>query len=121
MALPGLLLLLWGGLVLLSALLERSLGGTFETCLLLRVTGQPCPTCGSTRALVALLHGQGAVAFRCNPLATVALPLLGLAAFARLGFGRCFRIERDARESRFLLVVGLGALAANWAWVLAHH
>lgn len=118
--LPAILLLLWGALVLLSALAERSLGSAFETCLFLRATGRPCPTCGSTRALFALLHGQGSLAFRWNPLAAVALPALALAVLVRLGFGRCLRVERDAREGRLILVLGLGALAANWAWVLAH-
>lgn len=120
LGLPAALLLLWGALVLGSTLVERSLGSAFETCLFLRATGHPCPTCGSTRALIALFQGQGALAFHWNPLAAMALPVLGLAGLARLGFGRCLSIERDAREARLLWILGLGALAANWAWVLAH-
>ncbi|MBZ5589133.1 MAG: DUF2752 domain-containing protein [Acidobacteriia bacterium] len=36
------------------------------------LTGIPCPTCGTTHAAVALMHGQLGAAFAANPLATVA-------------------------------------------------
>jgi len=120
LGLPGLLVLLWSALVLMSAWVEWGTGGTFETCLFLRATGHPCPTCGSTRALLAWLHRDWVSAFRWNPLAAFALPALGLAAILRLGLGRCLRIERSAREGHLLLLFGLALLAANWAWVLLY-
>ena len=48
------------------------------------LTGLHCPGCGSTRALLALLHGDIARAFRMNSLLVVALPLLGGWAAARV-------------------------------------
>lgn len=41
-------------------------------CPFLLLTGLPCPTCGVTRALDALLHGDLAGYWQCHPLA---LPL----------------------------------------------
>jgi hypothetical protein len=119
-SLPAALVLLWAALVLLTAWVERRTGGRFETCLFLRATGHPCPTCGSTRALFAWLQGEWGSAFRWNPLAALAFPALGLAGALRLGLGRCLRLHRDRREARLLLIAGLAALAANWAWVLTH-
>ncbi|MFN2431880.1 MAG: DUF2752 domain-containing protein [Gemmatimonadota bacterium] len=45
------------------------------------LTGFPCPTCGTSRALLALAHGAAAEAFRIQPLATL-LVLAALAAGA---------------------------------------
>ncbi|HUK81431.1 MAG TPA: DUF2752 domain-containing protein [Verrucomicrobiae bacterium] len=47
-------------------------------CPLHSLTGLYCPGCGSTRALHQLVHGHLLAAFRLNPLAVVALPLLAL-------------------------------------------
>jgi hypothetical protein len=37
------------------------------------LTGIPCPTCGSTRSVVHLSHGDFLSAFVMNPLATLCL------------------------------------------------
>ncbi len=119
LGLPALLVLVWGALVLLSAVVEQASGRPFETCLLLHATGRPCPTCGSTRALFALLRGHWAEAFLLNPLATAALPLLGAVVGLRVGLGRRLRVEASRRERSALLAAGLVLLLANWAWVLS--
>ena len=83
-------------------------------------TGWPCPGCGTTRALVRLLHGDVTGAFAVNPLSTCgAFAFLagGLAAPAWLACGGrapCFAMH--ARP------IWIGALAAaflaNWAWLV---
>ena len=47
-------------------------------CAFHAITGLHCPGCGLTRMLHALVHGDVARAWAMNPLAMVALPLLGL-------------------------------------------
>ncbi|MCD8387206.1 MAG: DUF2752 domain-containing protein [Bacteroidales bacterium] len=47
-------------------------------------TGLRCPSCGSTRALHALLHGHPIEALRHNYFMLVSLPLLAAAAYASL-------------------------------------
>lgn len=37
-------------------------------CMFKRLTGIPCPTCGSTRAVLYLSHGDIATAFFMNPI-----------------------------------------------------
>jgi len=54
--------------------------GIFPPCPFHRYTGLWCPGCGTTRALHQLLHGNLAAAFRCNPLAILALPWVGYLA-----------------------------------------
>lgn len=46
-------------------------GGGPVLCPFLRLTGLPCPTCGMTRAWVALGHGDWSSAVHLNPLTPV--------------------------------------------------
>jgi hypothetical protein len=53
-------------------------------CLIYATTGFPCPACGSTRAVFALLRGDVLESLRWHPLVAI-LPVLGvLALYVRL-------------------------------------
>lgn len=39
-----------------------------QLCMFHNVTGVPCPSCGTTRGMIQLLHGHFAEAFRMNAL-----------------------------------------------------
>jgi hypothetical protein len=86
-----------------------------ETCLFRRVTGFPCPTCGSTRSVLALVRGDWATSLRSSPL----LWAVG-ATLAGWGLLRWRRgpLPIPERIRPWLLGVGLAALAINWIWVL---
>ena len=75
---------------LLIALYMRS-GGSGISCLFHDLTGLYCPGCGSSRSLVALIHGQFGEAFRQNvllyPLGVPALAVL-LYEYVRVVFPR---------------------------------
>lgn len=58
----------------LVALLAHFFGLTL--CPLKRLTGIPCPTCGTTRACLLLLRGHPRDAFAMQPFALVGIPLL---------------------------------------------
>ena len=109
---------LWVLLVVLGVLLERRGGPALETCLLHRLTGQPCPTCGSTRVVLGLGQGAWREAFRFNPLVTLGLLGGALVFGLRLVTGWTLRVELSSQEQKVALGIGLAALAANWLWVL---
>ena len=69
------------------------------TCPIKFVTGRPCPTCGMTRAIFALLCGDGAGYFAANPLA---LPVLA-AVWALIHL-----------KNKSLKSIAVAALAANF-------
>ncbi len=82
----------------------------YPVCQFHRLTGLNCPSCGMTRALYALLHGDFSTALRDN-----ALLVFGLAAAALRGiwFGvkkRCGRAGGEFFPAQWLLpllVVGI--------------
>ena len=94
------------------------LGHPLETCAFHATTGLPCPGCGSTRAVLALLHGQPLTAFRFNPL------IVGTGMLSMLYFlGRMLTGRRAQFQlSRVGFVAFLSLLAtlvlANWIWLL---
>ncbi|MFB3906996.1 MAG: DUF2752 domain-containing protein [Candidatus Eisenbacteria bacterium] len=91
------------------------------SCPLRLLTGIPCPACGGTTAVSALLAGRWEAAARANPLvvfAAAAAALLAVASLAVIpwahrippGFGRSFT---RGRALGVLLIL----LAANWVYL----
>jgi hypothetical protein len=90
-------------------------------CPLKAATGVPCPTCGSTRAVQALMHFDIAAAFQLNPLTTLALGAWALFALygAVVVIARLPRLRWSGRDLGRPLALGVGAaLVVNWAYVL---
>lgn len=122
------LALLWGAaaaaaVVLRPFWLQLALLG-LPPCPLRAATGIPCPTCGTTRATVALLHGEVGIAFSLNPLATLAgmvFVLGGILAVAWVWVKAPLPQLPSSLSLGRALASGLVlALLANWAWLLAH-
>lgn len=86
------------------------------------MTGVPCPTCGTTRAAVALLHGDIGAAFLANPLAALAAVVfvLGGALAVVWGLAKGPVLVLPWRLTPALRAGIVAILAANWAWVIAH-
>jgi hypothetical protein len=42
-------------------------------CLMKEITGIPCPSCGSTREIISIIHGDAGEFFHWNPLGLVTL------------------------------------------------
>lgn len=100
-----------------GALLELRWGVSLETCLFLRTTGYPCPTCGSTRSVLALLRGDWAGSLRASPLLWVAGAMMLYLGLSRL---RGPAPIDSHRIRPWQVALGLLLLLANWVWVLAN-
>lgn len=93
------------------------------TCPLRRFTGLPCPTCGGTRALMALRRLDLTGALALNPLVTIAAlgALLYLAHAAAVLAGRRapLRLELATPGRRVAFAAALaGAVVANWTYLV---
>ncbi len=116
--------IIYGGIALLVLLIGRFLPmlALAPACVFRTLTGLPCPTCGSTRSLVHLSHGDVVSAFAMNPLITVALLaavvylLYSLTTLAfnlpRVGFALTEKEKDRVRASAVLL------LLLNWVYLL---
>lgn len=119
-----------GGLVLLALGAGRLLpvgGVPFFGCWFHRLTGLPCPGCGTTRAIAALSRGDFAGGFALNPLAAVLAAVLGGTGVYLLVVGARGRPAAAARRPaprvgprmRVLgALLGAAVLLAHWAWLI---
>ena len=82
-------------------------------CPLKRLTGIPCPACGTTRACLLLLRGEVRAAFATQPFALTALLLAPAAFFPRV---RALAAALWKRPSAKALCLFL--LLADWLYVL---
>jgi len=111
----GGVLLAGAGLAALWLRLELPL----PVCHLREWTGIPCPTCGATRMVQAVLAGEPGRAFSANPL--LFLGLAGVALWAlwstleRVLRLPAWRVALEPRE--WLLLRGLFVLAVAGDWI----
>jgi hypothetical protein len=96
----------------------------FTPCIVKHVTGIPCPSCGTTRAMLAALDGDVWHAFQINPLGPVlllallvAVPLLVLDLLNRESrleslYQRTLALVRVPRVAVPLVAL----VCVNWAW-----
>jgi hypothetical protein len=87
-------------------------------CIFARVVHQPCPGCGSTRAVLCLLHGDLHGLFTFNPLGPVISLLLGTLALQAFVSMLQWGDFRDAGEGRIGLLVKRGILIVGALEVL---
>ncbi len=114
---------LWGVVVIASISLRRlwlALPPFLPRCAFRQLTGIPCPTCGSTHAAIALLHGELLRALAANPLVT----LTGV-AFAAGGLiapvWALTRLPIPAVSLKFPLWARVAAvliILANWIYLI---
>ena len=108
-----------------SAAVWFALGLPWPHCVFHDLTGQPCLTCGATRATIQFFHGHFLAALHWNPLvfaALCALPIFNLYAFVVL-IRRAPRLRithLSAFERKLARSVVIGLLAGNWIYLLAY-
>ncbi|MBN1557215.1 MAG: DUF2752 domain-containing protein [Lentisphaerae bacterium] len=96
---------------LLLPLLHRVLPGALLTCASQRWFGRPCPLCGLTRGIGALLHGDPAAAHTWNPLSLPVAALLAAETLYRIAVLIATR-RRDAPARLIRTDLRLHALLA---------
>lgn len=116
--------LLWGAVALgLLALAPfgAQVSSLLMACPFRTITGLPCPTCGITRAALALSQFDFAGALVRYPLMTLVwLALIGGGLLAGLSVLLRIEIPEPPRTlQNWQIVLLLGALLANWAYSIA--
>lgn len=114
---------IYGGIALVALYLARFLPllSIAPSCAFKGLTGMPCPTCGSTRAVVHLSQGKLASALALNPAVTLVMIFAGLFFFYSLitlvfGFRRIGLLLTE-REKKIIGIVSLVLLFLQWGWL----
>lgn len=89
------------------------------------VAGYPCPSCGTTRSITALLHGNILEAFMINPLGIVSsLIILSVVILLTLDlltkkdyYFRVYRqVEKFLQTHQVFSIVLILLVITNWIW-----
>ena len=114
--------LYWGtvaiALLLATPLIPRLCAG-MPSCPFRSLTGIPCPSCGATRAALALSRLDLVAAWISNPLVTIGYLFFlagGLVAGGAALAGK--PLPEPKRFPRALLTTAWAAAMLNWLWVL---
>ncbi len=113
-----LLVFVWSGLGISAIWLSDYFNHPVQLCLVKRLTGYPCPTCGSTRGALSLLHGHIVRAWLYNPLLFSALSLFFAVAAIRVCFARGIKISLTKNERIFVWIFIIMLFFANWVYVI---
>lgn len=98
----------------------------FHPCIFRNVTSYPCPSCGTTRSVVAVFKGEWCAALMTNPLgiivalAMIIIPVLLLYDTIR-GTSVLFKLYRKTEQIvriRWVAALLIVLLLANWIWNL---
>lgn len=79
-------------------------------CTVYFLTGRPCPSCGLTTSVSAILHGQFALAWRANPIGFLIIATalaVALNSLLALVVGRSVRIEPNRFNLLLVVLISL--------------
>ncbi|MBP6184742.1 MAG: DUF2752 domain-containing protein [Saprospiraceae bacterium] len=96
-------------------------------CLIKATTGVPCPSCGGTRSLMQILHGEWYQALLINPIGYIYFLLvifIPVWLFWDIVSGRSSLHRTWIKAEQFLrkppiYIIGILILLANWIWNMA--
>lgn len=107
---------------------DNSGGHATPVCLIKAVTGIPCPSCGTTRAMVSLVQGRIVDSIFENPFGILLAAALALfpcwvvvdSLLGTSGFYRFYGwVERLFASHVWVAAAGAGVVLLNWIWNIA--
>lgn len=115
-----LIIVLWLTLVGVATLINFKLSNYIDLCLFKRFTGYPCPTCGTTRGIISLLHGKFIEAWEYNPLVFSIGIIVIIDLLFKFIFARTIKISFKKRGRKIAWLVAIVLFLANWAYVILY-
>ncbi len=114
------------GLVWLIIAYNRNISGEVDggVCLFKRITSLPCPSCGSSRSVLALLKGDLSGAFRLNPFGFIVLAVMVTTPvwiiidliYQKATLFSFFTKAESFLSRKWVAVSGVLIVLLNWIW-----
>ena len=114
----------YGWLVLVSHLKPEEVGKRYDVCLIRHFIHVPCPSCGSTRSVLSLMHGDLIGGLYWNPLGFLISAVLLIVPFW-IGYDLLLKKETLFQFYRFfettlcrkwVAIPTVFLLLLNWIW-----
>jgi hypothetical protein len=111
-------------LALVGRLKPEEIASSYDVCLIRHFLHIPCPSCGSTRSVLALIQGDIAGGMYWNPLGFLILAFLLIAPFwivydLLLKKEICYQffyLFESALRRKWVAVPAIVLLLLNWIW-----
>ena len=110
----------WMSLGSATIWLGRHLNRPVHLCMFKRLTGLACPTCGFTRGMLSLTHGNITQAWLYNPLLFSMLTIFFTATVVRILLGRSLRVYLTDTERHIVWILSFALLFVNWTYVILY-
>src|SRR6478609_4405557 len=96
----------------------------FSMCIFKNVTGIPCPSCGTTRAIQLILHGNIIESLYMNPFGIIVISLMIIAPFWILydvisnkdTFLLSYKKAEEIIRTKWITIVLISLVLLNWIW-----
>lgn len=108
----------WLSVVGAVHVIARETGRAVTLCPLKRLTGVPCPTCGLTRGVDCLLHGDLLAGWLMNPLALTVLGAWLCVLLFRAASGRRIVISSGRGEKIIAICLAAALVLGNWCYLV---
>ena len=108
----------WAVMVGLAVIIARVFETSVTLCLLKRSTGIPCPTCGSTRAMLLLGEGRFGQAVATQPFMLVCGGIGVLMLLFRLSFAKRIHLVESPVPRRIMWGLVTALFLVNWVYII---
>jgi hypothetical protein len=111
-------------LALIGQLKPDEIGTKFDLCPIHRFVHIPCPSCGSTRSVLSLMHGDLAGGLYWNPLGFFIFAVLVVAPFwlaydlilKKSTLFQFYQLCENTLRRRWVAIVAIIVILVNWVW-----
>ena len=96
----------------------------FGVCIIKEASGYPCPSCGSTRSVMSIIHGDFVDALYWNPIGVILVIILAVTPFWLIfdlvsGKDSVLKFYHNIEHvfsQRKYAIPAIGLVIANWIW-----
>ncbi len=114
----------YGWLALIGRLKPEEVATQYDVCLIRHFLHFPCPSCGSTRSVLSLFHGDIFGGFYWNPLGFLIFSGLVVSPFwigydlllKKESFYKYFLLFERTLRRRWVAIPAIALVLINWVW-----